>query len=281
MRCRILAGVLAVFTGVTGVADETSPPPVRPLNELPMEQLRVMLRGFSGDWRVDTDRARGLPEPPAIKPVPDGMRRIPLDLPTRLTLDPVPFTQLLERRRSRRAFSPEPLTRQELSFLLWAGQGISQPAPDASLRTAPSGGGRYPLETYIFVNRVVDLPPGLYRYLPHPHQLAVLDDRAALTTELKTACYGQSSIGQAAVVLAWSAIPCRTEWKYGYIGHRMIAMEAGHACQNVYLAAETAGLGACALLGYDQSRLDRLTGLDGRDEFVIYLAAVGRRIPTP
>ena len=76
----------------------------------------------------------------------------------------------------------------------------------------------------------------------------------------------------------WAAIPERTEWKYAYLSARLIAMEAGHVCQNLYLAAGAAGAGCCALLGYDQASVDRLLGVDGRDEFAVYLAAVG--VPT-
>jgi SagB-type dehydrogenase family enzyme len=80
----------------------------------------------------------------------------------------------------------------------------------------------------------------------------------------------------AAAVFIWAAIPYRTEWKYAYLSPRMIAMEAGHVCQNLYLSAESIGAGACAMLAYDQASIDALIGVDGKDEFALYLACVGR-----
>ncbi len=97
-----------------------------------------------------------------------------------------------------------------------------------------------------------------------------------LPTRLVAACYGQEFVGTAAAVIAWTAVPERTEWKYAYLAPRMIAMEAGHACQNLYLACETVGAGTCALLGYDQARLDALLGVDGENEFTVYLAPLGK-----
>jgi SagB-type dehydrogenase family enzyme len=74
-------------------------------------------------------------------------------------------------RQSRRSFNPEPLTLDELSFLLWATQGVREKDGGTVLRTVPSAGNRHALETYIAVLRVSDLEPGFYRYLPLEHQL--------------------------------------------------------------------------------------------------------------
>jgi len=79
-------------------------------------------------------------------------------------------------------------------------------------------------------------------------------------------------------MFVWATVPERTEWKYGYIAHRMIAIEAGHVCQNLYLAAESIDAGACAMLGYSQPHMDALIGVDGKDEFTIYTAAVGKKV---
>ena len=86
-----------------------------------------------------------------------------------------------------------------------------------------------------------------------------------LPTALQQACYGQTVASSAPVTFIWTAIPARTEWKYGPLAHRMIALEAGHIGQNLYLAAEALHLGTCCMLAYDQSRMDALLGVDGRD----------------
>ena len=253
---------------------------VLPLNELSPEQLRTVIKGYPGDWRNDADQSKGLPSPPATKPVPADAERIDLTPVGGLDFDEMSLHDAIATRRSVRAFSPTPLSIKQLSFLLWASQGVTDTQHDESgkpiqFRAAPSGGGRYPLETYLVVNRIAGLDAGLYRYLPGDHQLISIRKSEEISNELKTACYGQQFVADASVTFIWAAIPERTEWKYAYLSARLIAMEAGHVCQNLYLSSGAAGAGCCALLGYDQGSIDRLLGVDGRDEFAIYLAAVG------
>jgi len=90
---------------------------------------------------------------------------------------------------------------------------------------------------------------------------------------------GQSFVGAGAVTFVWTALPQRTEWRYGAAAHKVIALDAGHLCQNMYLACEAIGAGTCAIAAYDQELMDTLVGVDGEDEFVIYLAPVGKVWP--
>ena len=93
---------------------------------------------------------------------------------------------------------------------------------------------------------------------------------------MSEACLGQTFAGQSAVCLAWTAIPYRTEWRYSLIAHKMIALDAGHVCQNLYLASESIGAGTCGIGAYDHKRMDALLGVDGKDEFTVYVAPVGK-----
>lgn len=255
---------------------------IRELNQLPMAQLRVLIKGFPGEWRPDSDRSHERPEPPARKPVPPGAHRIPLVPVEQIHLGDMPLREAIAARRSTRDFSAEPLTLEELSFLLWATQGITGVQRDEagaivqSFRAAPSAGARYPLETYLGINHVAGLAPGFYRYLPEEHQLVLVREDEQTSAKLQAACYGTPAVGGAAVVFLWAAVPYRTEWKYTYLAHRMIAMEAGHVCENLYLAAESCRLGCCAALSYDQPHVDAMLGVDGQEEFALYLACVGR-----
>ena len=122
------------------------------------------------------------------------------------------------------------------------------------------------------------ITPGLYRYLPFDHKLLVIRESPDFAAQVMASCYGQECVGTAAVVFVWTAIPYRTEWKYGSIAQKLIAVEAGHVCQNLYLAAESIHGAACAIMGYNQKRLDELLHIDGKDEFVIYLAATGKAV---
>lgn len=190
--------------------------------------------------------------------------------------------EAIAQRRSIREFSNTGISRDALASLLWATQGVTHVKHDElgnvvqQYRAAPSAGGRHPLETYLAVRKVDGLPGGLYRYLPDTHELLPLRVDENVSIQIRAACYGEPAVGDAAVVFIWSAIPGRTEWKYAYLAHRMIAMEAGHVCQNLYLAAQSCGLGVCALLSYHQPQVDELLELDGIEEFTLYLACVGK-----
>jgi SagB-type dehydrogenase family enzyme len=259
--------------------------PVRPLNELPVEQLRAMLKGYDGDWRADSDASRDVPEPPAAKPIPADAKRVPLIAPTKLSLGSMSLREAIATRRSARDFSKAALSGEELSFLLWATQGVTAVERDDAgnvsqqFRAAPSAGGRYPLETYVAVARVNGFAPGVYRYVPSTHELVIVREDAGISAKARAACYDQAFVGDAAVVFVWTAVPYRTEWKYAYLSHRMIAAEAGHVAENLYLAAASCGAGICAMMAYQQQQMDALIGAGGVDEFTLYVACVGKPAP--
>jgi SagB-type dehydrogenase family enzyme len=187
--------------------------------------------------------------------------------------------QAIKQRRSHRSFTKESLTLEELSFLLWATQGIEQINTHEgrivrTLRTVPSGGARHPFETYLLVRRVEGLVPGLYRYLPVEHKLYVVRDKD-LTEEAHEATRGQF-LRQSAVVFVWTVVPYRTEWRYTFLSAKIIAQDSGHVCQNLYLACEAIGAGTCAIGAYDQDKIDPILGVDGVEEFTVYVAPVGK-----
>jgi SagB-type dehydrogenase family enzyme len=190
----------------------------------------------------------------------------------------VELASAIRRRRSHRSFSDRPLSLEELSFLLWATQGLRERlGAGTALRTVPSAGARHALETYLCVLNVTGLEPGFYRYLPLEHQLLVEFPGNEPGRMLADAAFGQEFLARAPVTFIWSAIPYRMEWRYGLAAHKVIALDAGHVCQNLYLACEAIGAGTCAIAAYDQEAMDALLRLDGKDEFVIYLAPVGKK----
>jgi SagB-type dehydrogenase family enzyme len=227
-----------------------------------------------------TDQARRLPPPPLQAPCPPEAVRI--DLPegraALARLARMPVGEAIARRESVRQYDAGPLTLEELSALLWATQGVRRVlGPINALRSVPSAGARHAFETYLTVHRVETLPAGLYRYLPFDGQLAQLALDPHIGRRAAAACLGQRFVAQAAAAFFWTAIPARMEWRYGLAAHKVIAVDAGHVCQNLYLACESLGLGTCAIAAYDQDACDRLLGVDGDEEFTLYLAPVGRR----
>ncbi|MFO8034839.1 MAG: SagB/ThcOx family dehydrogenase [Candidatus Bipolaricaulota bacterium] len=231
--------------------------------------------------RSASDQQRGVPQPAVELPAPDGANVVDLVSPDDLSVGDVPLNQAIRGRRSRRRFTEALLSLEELSFLLWATQGVQKVIRDgyATLRTAPSAGARHPFETYLLVQRVHGLEPGLYRYLSLEHKLCYLRDVPDLSAKVSEACLGQEFVGQAAVVFAWAAVPYRTEWRYAGRSHKVIAIDVGHVCQNLYLACEAIGAGTCAIGAYHQERTDSLLGVDGDEQFAIYLAPVGKLTP--
>lgn len=227
---------------------------------------------------MSTDQREGVPAPAVEKPCPPDAPLIDLVAPADLSVGTMPLIEAIRRRRSRRRFSADPLTLEELSFLLWATQGVREVVQGgaAARRTVPSAGSRHPFETYLAVHHVTGLEPGLYRYLPLEHKLCFLWANPALPQRVIDGCRGQPFAGQCAATFIWTALPYRAEWRYSVIAHKMIAQDAGHLCQNLYLAAEAIGAGTCAIGAYDQDAMDALLGVDGHDEFTIYIAPVGK-----
>lgn len=226
-----------------------------------------------------TDQNRGVQAPPLQKPFDPNLPRIDLSPPNQWerTIGHIDIKQAIANRKSHRAFTPESLTLDELSFLLWATQGIRPSlGSNPSLRTVPSAGARHSFETYLFAMAVDGLAPGLYRFLPLNHQLLSLGEVNDMQRRLARACFGQRFVAKGAVTFVWTTIPYRMEWRYDLCAHRVILLDAGHLCQSLYLACEAISAGTCAIGAYDQERMDNLLEVDGEDEFTVYLAPVGK-----
>ncbi len=229
------------------------------------------------DFR-QTDQNLGK-EPPSIQKPPLEGQALTV-LPDKDTFEAFHGTDLIEAigsRRSHRRFRDLPLSLTELSFLLWATQGVTNVlAPGSALRIVPSAGCRHAFETYLVLNNVETLEEGVYRYLPVEHALVFEHAMESLPTLLKQATLGQAFVASAPVTFVWTVIPYRMEWRYDLAAHRVIAMDVGHVCQNLYLACEAIGAGTCAIAAYHQEKMDELLRVDGEDEFTLYLAPVGK-----
>jgi SagB-type dehydrogenase family enzyme len=228
---------------------------------------------------AQTDQNRGVAPPPVEKPFSADAKRIALVPPAQWTsVQPVDLTVAIRDRASHRRFDRRPLSLDELSFLLWATQGVREHVSDAvALRTVPSAGCRHALETYLCVLNVEGLESAFYRYLPVEHQLLFEFAEERVEEKLNAATLGQSFIAAASVVFVWTTIPYRMEWRYDLAAHKVIALDAGHVCQNLYLACQAVGAGTCAIAAYHQELMDRLLRIDGDTEFTLYLAPVGKR----
>ena len=171
------------------------------------------------------------------------------------------LNQALARRRSMRAYLPTPLTRAELSQILWSAQGITD---KAGHRTAPSASAQYFLHVY-----VADAS-GFFEYIPQGHQLQKLSGQ-----DLRSKFSAQQAVNQAPTVLVIAGEYERAAAKYGAEkGPRVTNLEAGHTAQNVLLQAAALGLGAVPTAGIEPKDVQKAASLPPQYS-VIYLIPVG------
>lgn len=241
------------------------------------EQRNFMKCNFKLLDGIQTDQQLELPQPPLQKPVPPDAQTFLLPKVNPAVVKQPDIYSCLKRRRSVRKYRKEDITMEELSFLLWATQGVQRVFGNqySTFRPVPSGGARHPFETYLLVNQVEGLAAGVYRYLALSHELLLVTS-VDMAGPLRQISPRQPFASESSVVFVWSCVPYRGEWRYHIAAHKCMLIDAGHLCQNLYLACTAIGCGTCALGDYDQELLDNLLGLDGENEFVVYLAPVGK-----
>jgi len=205
------------------------------------------------------DRAGDTPGPTETRP----RRTVVLPAP----VDPgMSLHEALRDRRSVREYRDEPLADEILATLMWAAQGRTQDG--ASGRTAPSAGGTYPLEVYVATAE------GVQRYLPDGHR-AERWSEVDLRPALHAASGGQPWVLEAPAVVVITAVPGRTEARYGARAERYATLEAGHAAQNVLLQATALGLGAVPVGAFADEAVGAALDLPA-GEAARYLIPVGR-----
>lgn len=240
------------------------------------------LTHFSADKEspYPSHQQQRLPQPPLSKEkMSDVQIKLPMDF-TSLDLKNNTI-DLIYSRESRRSYSGEPLTLLQLSFLLWATQGVKSIRGNnyATMRTVPCGGARHPFETYLMVQNVENLDPGVYHYLPMTNEIEFVKPVENMPQVITDSVVGQKWASSASVVFYWSIVPYRAEWRYGEGAVLRSLVDVGHVCQNLYLACEATGLGTCAIISFNFDVCNNLFGLDGEDEYVVYCSPVGTVSP--
>jgi SagB-type dehydrogenase family enzyme len=242
-----------------------------------MELRNFLKAGFEGCGTY-SDQTKGHAVPPMEKPIPENAKVIELPEASKDVIKKSNIYDCIWERESRRKFTDKEISLEELSYLLWATQGVRKSLYNnkITLRTVASGGARQPFETYLVIYNVTGLEAGIYRYQALTHSLVYLHTEENLSGKVIEASLDQQFAGNCAVCFIWSTIPYRCEWRYTTESKKIIAQDSGHLCQNLYLAAESIECGTCAIGAYDQKKMDELIRLDGVDEFVIYVSPVGR-----
>ena len=237
-----------------------------------------------GEEDFVSDQKKKLPQPPLAK---EPMREESIELPknfTDLELNN-DILSVIYNRKSSRVYTQEKMSLLELSYLLWATQGVKdiRGRKYATLRTVPCGGARHEFECYMLIQNVEGLEDGSYHYLPMGHRLEMLHTKAEIEAaegkelrEIITATLnGQSWASKANGVFYYSMVAYRAEWRYGIHAHRVALIDAGHITENLYIACCSANLGTCAIGALASDLCDRVFELDGVEEFAFYAASVG------
>jgi SagB-type dehydrogenase family enzyme len=181
--------------------------------------------------------------------------------------------QALEQRRSLREYADRAMTAEELAWVIHAATGITS---TQGYRAAPSAGALFPVETYVAVNRVEGIDPGVYHVDVRAQALEPVR-RGSAAGDLMVAGLGQGFLREAPVVLVLTGVFQRSRWKYRARHYRYVCWEGGHVAQNLYLAAEAAGLGACMVGAFLDGMINDLVRVDGRNEAALGLVALGPR----
>ena len=184
------------------------------------------------------------------------------------------FDEVVRNRRSIRSFASTPLSFDDLSDLLWATTGIHRREHGFAFRTAPSAGALYPIETYLIINHVKGVDPGVYHYDIQHHWLEQLK-KGDFRVHIAAAALDQDMCAHAAVVFVWTAVFNRSKCKYGQRAYRYIYLDAGHIAENLALGAVSIGLGSCQVAALYDDEVNRLIEVNGTEESVLYLSVVG------
>lgn len=181
------------------------------------------------------------------------------------------FEETLWKRKSRRQFKKRALTLEEVSQLLWAGQGII----DYNRKTTPSAGAIYPCFLCLVNKNTKGLDPGIYRYKSQGHYLELVLEEE-INTQLCRSCLNQNWIKEAGINIIIGAVFEKTINIYGKRGIRYVLMEAGHISQNIYLQAETLGLATVAVGAFEDEKIKKLLKFSVNEQ-PLYIMPVGKK----
>lgn len=244
---RIMAVFCLFFSSVSFAADA---------NELTREPNAI-------DAGRQSRRVRTAPEPKVPGRPTTVLTKIPLPEPDKVGT--YGLEQVINKRRSIREFTDERLNIEQVSQLLWAAQGITEPG--RGLRAAPSAGAIYPFEVYFII------PGGVYTYNPVGHTITKVIT-GDIRSELATASFRQSFIADAPINILLAGLPKKVMAKYSNRGRQYMYIEAGHIAQNVHLQAVALGLGSVPVGAFNDIQVKRLLRLKpGFDP--VYLISVG------
>ncbi len=193
------------------------------------------------------------------------------ELPKPLMYIQCDLNYAINARRSVRRFDSHKITKQQISNLLWASQGITD--RKNGFRAAPSAGATYPFNTFIIITGLEDIPDALYKYDCSHHSITLLK-KGDMRKNVRTVCFNQNFVQTAPVIIILAADYKRTSGRYGSRAERYVHIEAGHIGQNIYLESEGNGLATVAVGAFNDAELKKVLGIDDEP---LYVFPIGKK----
>ena len=207
------------------------------------------------------------------------------------------FTSVIRSRRSIRKMSGEMLSMEELSSILFYGDGVtgkfsfngdgSLPPTEtlggdyeSTLRSAPSGGGLYPIHLYCVITNVQGIKKGIYRYLPINHKLQIIRifDDQDYEDFLKLANFGVNiESHNLGVSIFYIYNLYDNSRKYGDMAMQFAYIEAGEISENIQLTCTALDLAVTDIGGYEKALTEKFLGIDGLTKHMIHLTIIGKK----
>lgn len=175
------------------------------------------------------------------------------------------------RRRSTRVLTGEPLKLTELADLLaYAYRPDLRLPPDAR----PHYFDKSLLETFIVVNAVEGVEPGVYHFAPNFMELLTVR-KGPLRREIFHLALGQELARDAGAVLIHTADLDAATKKYGSRAYRYLHLDAGHLGERLNVAAMRINLGVSGIGGFFDDEVNELLNIPEK-ELCVYITCIGR-----
>ena len=245
---------------------------LRFLLDIPSEKFEKFHNLTKIKWWPKSSHSLGLPLIKRKKIYFKGYSRLNEILLPLPVLPKKNFQDIMESRKSSRSFSKSTLlSLKTLGSIIFYSAGIKKGSNDFGKRFYPSAGALYPLEIYL-ISTSTKLPNGVYHYYLKNHSLEqlFLFDRFDYQKY-----FNQGWMEKSSCLLVITAVFKRTTKTYGDRGYRHIIIETGHLGQNIYLCCAAFGIDCCAVGGYIDNNLNEFLDVDGINEGVVYVLALG------
>lgn len=178
------------------------------------------------------------------------------------------------KRRSVREYSEKPLSISEVSHILFSAYGITHIVNGFELRASPSAGALYPIEIYFAAHNIEGINEGIYHYIPQNHSVEIIK-KGNFREEILKACLSQETFLTSSLTIIYTAVFRRTTSKYGERGYMYIYIEVGHIAQNVALQCVSLGLSSCVVGAFYENKINKIIGVDGKEQSSIYIQTIG------